>query len=200
MDYWSRLRRFPRSHGFGLQSPFAYSFEFEIIRQKLPYYAYNKLNLERKELGDGIETDEQFEKLLFRLSNYVQPTTVLLPAEDWGMSSRYLSEGCRKATVQTYEDVFGLQNLIENLDRIDLLCLSCAGDFEQIFDKLYPCLSSKSMVVIKDVRSTHHEVEAWYRVIADKRVGITFDLYKVGLVFFDNCYAKQNYMVNFPSQ
>ena len=41
-----RFKRWRHGRGFGIHSPFAYSFVKETLRQKLPYYAY--------ELIDGI--------------------------------------------------------------------------------------------------------------------------------------------------
>ena len=37
----------------------------------------------------------------------------------------------------------------------------------------------------------------WERLKADDRVGITFDLYDVGILFFDKTKIKQHYIVNF---
>ena len=33
--------------------------------------------------------------------------------------------------------------------------------------------------------------------MADERIGLSFDLYEVGLVMFNPTYSKQNYKVNF---
>ena len=37
----------------------------------------------------------------------------------------------------------------------------------------------------------------WKKWQADERVGITFDLYDVGLLFFDKTKIKQQYIINF---
>jgi adenylosuccinate synthase len=39
--------------------------------------------------------------------------------------------------------------------------------------------------------------ELWKRLQEDERVGITFDLYDLGLLFFDKTKIKQHYIVNF---
>ena len=37
----------------------------------------------------------------------------------------------------------------------------------------------------------------WKEVVADERTGVTFDLYDVGLVFFDKSRVKEHRIVNF---
>ena len=37
----------------------------------------------------------------------------------------------------------------------------------------------------------------WHELQNDERVGITFDLYDVGLLFFDKTKIKHHYMINF---
>ena len=37
----------------------------------------------------------------------------------------------------------------------------------------------------------------WNQLKEDERVGVTFDLYDLGLLFFDKTKIKQHYIVNF---
>lgn len=37
----------------------------------------------------------------------------------------------------------------------------------------------------------------WKKIQQDDRTGITFDLYDLGIVFFDRTKIKQHYLVNF---
>ena len=37
----------------------------------------------------------------------------------------------------------------------------------------------------------------WEQIVASESTGITFDLYDIGLVFFDKARYKQHYIVNF---
>ena len=39
--------------------------------------------------------------------------------------------------------------------------------------------------------------QLWKRLKTDDKVGITFDLYDVGILFFDKTKIKQHYIVNF---
>ena len=63
IDYLSRVGK---ARGFGIQSPWAYSFVRDVIMEKLRYYEYD--NIEKKNLN---RDDEKKEKLYWRLKNFV---------------------------------------------------------------------------------------------------------------------------------
>ena len=60
------LSRIGKSRGFGIQSPWAYSFVKDVIMEKLPYYAYEEIE---KTYSDKKECKKQ--KLYFRIRNFV---------------------------------------------------------------------------------------------------------------------------------
>ena len=41
--YLTALRRYSRSKGFGIHSPFAFHFVLNVLRERLPYYAYEDI-------------------------------------------------------------------------------------------------------------------------------------------------------------
>ena len=49
--YSTAWKRFCRSHGFGIHSPFAYNFVVDVIRQRHPYYAYDVLEQMRRQIA-----------------------------------------------------------------------------------------------------------------------------------------------------
>ena len=51
--------------------------------------------------------------------------------------------------------------------------------------------------VIEGIRYTKKMKALWKKIQQDDRTGITFDLYDLGIVFFDRTKIKQHYLVNF---
>lgn len=62
------LSRVGKSRGFGIQSPWAYSFVREVIYETCPYYAYAEID---SRIGNSAE--RKWAKLHFRVSNSVYP-------------------------------------------------------------------------------------------------------------------------------
>ena len=54
--------------------------------------------------------------------------------------------------------------------------------------------SADSLIVVQGIGFSTEMKTFWMRLKTDSRVGITFDLYDVGLVFFDHSKIKQDYM------
>jgi len=63
------LRRVHHSRGFGVQSPSAYSFVRYVINEHYPYYSYDLLAAQFKDV-DSLTLKKA--RLLFRVSNYAQ--------------------------------------------------------------------------------------------------------------------------------
>lgn len=59
------LRRMGKAHGFGIQSPWAYSFVKDVITETLPYYIYEEIDAKAKS-----HKDAKYQKLFHRLRNY----------------------------------------------------------------------------------------------------------------------------------
>ena len=82
-------------------------------------------------------------------------------------------------------------------------------DFLYLNDYQNPCLleevfrvcvrrtTLKSVFVVHGICYSKEMRAFWKRLQADERVGITFDLYDIGLLFFDKTKIKQHYIVNF---
>lgn len=65
------LRRIGKARGFGIQSPWAYRVVTEVIGEKTPYYCYEDIDREYK-----TRSERKFQKLLFRIRNFVYPHNV----------------------------------------------------------------------------------------------------------------------------
>ena len=67
---WIWLRRCSHSRGFGVQSPWAYSFIRYVVSEHYPYYAYDEL---RQRYAEADAVTRKLAEFYFRLANFRQP-------------------------------------------------------------------------------------------------------------------------------
>lgn len=196
------LSRIRHRCGYGVHSPFAFELITCLIYEKTPYYAYKELEAEeekqKRNHGKGWKSESRkVKRLLFRLVNRVQPDTIV----DAGVpssSSLYLQSG--KATAD-YTFASELSELfLEAGVPVDLLYIHKAKDpsfVEEVFRICAARSTQQSVFVIGGIHYSGAMKQLWKRLKTDDKVGITFDLYDVGILFFDKTKIKQDYIVNF---
>jgi hypothetical protein len=166
-------------------------------------------------------------ELLFRLANDARPHSILEIGTSVGVSSIYLSCCRKKARLITLDEKSEVNSLATSLferycDKIDYRtgdvlslvpeALSDLGtlDFLLLNPGYYPlitlqklfelCASASnpsSVFVIQGIYSSPAMKKWWEELVADERLGITFDLYDIGIIYFDKKKIKQHYIVNF---
>ena len=135
--------------------------------------------------------------MLFRLVNYARPATIV-DAGRLSASSLYLKAAREGADYVGASDLSGL--FLEAGVPVDFLYLHDYRhpDFvQQVFEVCAPRTTAHSLFVIEGVRYTPEMTALWKRLRKHERVGVTFDLYDLGILFFDKSRAKQDYIVNY---
>ena len=166
-------------------------------------------------------------EFIFRLANYAHPQTILEIGTSVGASSVYLSCSRKNARFITVDknspantlaaslfknysgnidfrfgDVSALvSGAISELDSLDFLFLH-AGDYplnavQSMFEECISKSNAGSVFLIQDIHKSSALKNWWKEIQLDERVGITFDLYDFGIIFFDRKKIKQHYVVNF---
>lgn len=108
--YSNALYRFKRSKGFGIHSPFAYSFVVDVLREKLAYYAYDKIRETRENArtlayrkGSKVRIISLKNALmLFRIAQYFNPTNFLQIGTSYGVSTTALLAVNSESTLMIY--------------------------------------------------------------------------------------------------
>ena len=203
---WKRpfvwLSRFRHRRGYGVHSPFAFDLITQVVYEHLSYYAYKPLEAEQRAevriKGRGwVRESRKVNRLLFRLVNRAQPATII-DAGTLSASSLYLRAGKKNAG---YLSVARLSELfLEQGVPVGFLYLHHFRDanfVEQVFDACVSRVTENSIFVIEGICYNAAMKNLWRRMQADGRVGITFDLYDLGILFFDKTKIKQHYIVNF---
>ena len=165
------LARFRHRCGYGIHSPFAFRFITDVIYERHPYYAYRELD---KSLPLSLRLRRRKGlHLLLRIANHLQPKTIVVPF-DAHWEKRYLQSGCRGAVIQSEwpEGKVGLCLLSEPLD------------------EALSHIAEHSVLLLDNL---HHHRE-WFQGLPSV---VSFDLYDLGIAFFDKQYNKQYYKVNF---
>lgn len=169
------LLRVRKRRGYGVHSPFAFNLLENVVYERLPYYAF-------AELDSLLNWKQRFRvrrylHLLFRLANYHHPDTIVMGEHD-DFEYDYLTSACPEAKVTQIAE-----NKQEYGDR-------CIIFLSKPNNEVLKNISTGTMLLLANV----NEYQEWW----DKVPGvITFDLYDLGIAFFDTQYNKQNYVINF---
>lgn len=196
------LCRFRHRCGYGVHSPFAFNLITHVIYETTPYYKYKELAAGEKRLAPQKDRTWNYEslkvkRLLFRLVNYAQPRTIVdagIPAA----SSLYLKAGKEGADYISASDLSEL--FLESGMPVDFLYLHdyrCPEFVEEVLRVCMGRATGTSVFVIEGIRYTSQMRAVWKRISRHEKAGITFDLYDLGIIFFDKTKLKQDYIVNF---
>ena len=196
------LLRFRHRRGYGVHSPFAFDFITDVVYQRIPYYKYCELALLEQAQAPARGRDWGYEsrkvkRLLFRIVNYCHPQ-LMVDAGRLSASALYLKAACTGAEYTPAADLSML--FLEPDVPVDFLYLHDyrRPEFvEEVFRLCATRTTQRSVFVVEGVGYTRAMRSLWRRMQQHERVGVTFDLYDLGILFFDRTKNKQHYVVNF---
>ena len=182
------LRRCKYSRGFGVQSPWAYRFVRYVINEHAPYYAYDEL------AEASCNHDARWQKLCrlyFRLANYLRAEDWLVCSPNAFMYVDYIKRGSHKCEVRYIHDLEDIQS------SMDVASIALEGSYEPLCERLLEMSKSDGMLILEGIHQNKTTLAFWREIVKDYRVGVTFDLYDCGILFFDKKHYKKNYIINF---
>ena len=208
------IYRLRHNRGYGVQSPAAFYFVMNVLREcKHPYYMYPLIERIAKSAGDY---SPKHCRRLFRIANYLQPHNIILLSAGKGASAFALATGCKSATSivlgekpkavisqmlstnSRYSEREGdpmeqLQTVIEQNSPIGLLYIGNTPHYNETVEKCLPAVNKKSVIIVEGIRKNRQIKKWWQATIADKRIVVSMDLYNTGILTFNNEYKKQHY-------
>lgn len=194
------LLHFQHRRGYGVQSPFAYNLITRVIYEKTPYYAYETLR--KKELEEvkvqgkeWLDNSLKLRRLLFRLVNDVQPSTIINMGKEYA-SSLYMKSACPHAEYYNYEElpldyykktpvflyIHQTTSITDILINYQHICNVCDED---------------TVIVIHGIGYNKQMQTLWKYMIQQKKATVTFDLYDMGIIIFNSSLSEHHYIVNF---
>lgn len=198
---WNWCRRFRHRCGYGVHSPSDFFLITSVIYEALPYYAYETL----KETSGSKKCPhyrEKVNRLLFRLVNHYHPSTLLEIGGGNGDALRYMQSAHPSMESiglkgEAKDTLLRLKTELGQLGKVGFLHIGPTPYYIEAFEETFPYLNEQSCVVIGDIHASKERHEWWKRLIQDERIRISFDLYDIGILLFEEKRFKQNYTVNF---
>ena len=205
---WIWLSRFRQRKGYGVHSPFAYSFIRGVVLESSAYYAYADLaHLHPWWVRWFRLYPMQCRRLLFRLANFAEPRTVVLRTED-EVAKKYIRAAVPRAEVRRKEGAIpgvvrrkegGLaavpEGSPEGREAADFVLVGKERLEEAA--AVAARMPERGMLVCEGIHESRRAKEIWRTIREAPHTGVTFDLYTYGVAFFNPKLHKQHYKVNF---
>ncbi len=175
-SFIQRLRRLPRSHGFGVQSPSDFHFVTEVLRGKIPRNVLEGLSKDKEEgkllrLAYLVSKDRKPRYFLNLTQKKELEKVVCLASENCSIC---VGEGLERAEL-ILADAQSLERVVEEAEKIaDIACL-----------------------IVGNIRYNNDSLKRWQRLIDSGKAAITFDLFSHGVALFDKKRYPQHYNVYF---
>lgn len=188
--YLHWLRRIKYCRGFGVQSPSAYRFIRYVINEHYPYYAYDEL---RKELTRLDSLTRKRMELYFRVANFRQASLWLDFCERNDVIATYVGRGCHATQVRRITDL----RQITADDRIEVLRICPTAGSEAVLEAALQQADDHTLFIIEDIGYNDTAKRMWQKLLESDITSVSYDLYYLGIAFFDRKRYKNNYIVNF---
>lgn len=172
------INRYRHNLGFGVQSPYAYHFVTAVVAEKHLYYAYPTINSVAHRCGYKAARA----RLLFRIANYARPQSIVThePCEAVCCALSMARPSVQLSAFRQGEP-FGL------------LYVAPTAQCVSVVEQAVKCASSDSVIIVDGIHRSREMQNMWHTIKQNRAVAVSFDLYSMGILFFDKSYKRQNY-------
>ena len=222
-EYFSlSMRKLRHRKGFGVHSPFAYSIITELIEEKTPYYAYQRM---RRTYRDNRKAPVPLKVayLLFRLANRFRAHEILEIESDGGYTllplvlqdsrNRIRSVASDAMRAQFHRDFSwvgekrqaqvtftgSLAEFPEDYrpEMVVINDLPAGMSSSELWTWLEAHLPDNGIVWVRGIQPKQHLEELWDYICDCDGISVTMDLYSYGLAIRKPRFYKQHYTVSF---
>ena len=186
------LQRMKHIQGFGIQSPSAFSFDRKVINDHTSYPIYAEL----KRLGNTLTAVERKKaRLLYRINRFAEADRFCFYPTELPAYESYIKAACEKTLVEEAKTL-GEEGEGTASDGSAIYFLTVSEHCQTFYERLRTTINAQSFVIVDDIKRNAETRAFWQQIVDDERVSFSFDLYHIGIAFFDKR-PKQNYIINF---
>lgn len=210
-DWINRMRH---NRGFGMQSPTAFFFVTQVLKEKLPYYAYKDIDHIAKQCGTH---SKKWCRRLFRIANYLHPKSIIAMGTDAEAPLCALAAAAttaeafliteKKSATATAEEFFAnreihklcgstteqLKELLQAGNALQMLFIGKDCDIASTLQIALQHTCNSSAIIIDGIHTSPERLKLWEATVNNPQTIVTYDMYSLGILFFDNEKHKQHY-------
>jgi len=196
------LIRAKRATGGGIHSPYLFRFVTMVLNSKWPYYAFEALEAihhpeKRRRYIPRFPKKEphQVERLIFRIVQDHQPSTVLEIGNRNGIDAKYIASACPKAFFESITYLPNaktdktLKTALSKTKQLDFVLFNAPAERLQRMNEFKNCLLQThdgTLMVIKHIHQTPEQGLNWKLMRNHPDVRASIDLYSLGILTFRN--------------
>ncbi|PDP60346.1 hypothetical protein [Prevotella intermedia] len=186
------LQRMKHIQGFGIQSPSAFSFDRKVINDHTSYPIYAEL----KRVGNTLTAVERKKaRLLYRINRFAEADKFCFYPTKLPAYESYIKAACEKTLVEEAK-MLGEEGEDAAFNESAIYFLTVSKHCQAFYERLRTSINAESFVIVDDIKRNAETRAFWQQIVDDERVSFSFDLYHIGIAFFDKR-PKQNYIINF---
>ncbi len=185
------FKRMRHVQGFGIQSPSAFSFDRNVINDHTKYCIYSELKLNTPKSSKLIDKKA---RLLYRINRFLKADNFYFYPKKIELYANYIVAAYNTKIVEAKLYNYNIENVEK--EKTNVYFLSILADYLNYYKSIRHKVGTNSILIIDGINRNNEAKQFWKAVIEDENVSFSYDLYYLGIVFFDKR-PKQNYIINF---
>lgn len=153
--YYTAFRRYNRSKGFGIHSPFAFNFVLKVLRERCPYYAYDDIHSSHWEASRLTTPKERrnlisfkYAKMIFRITCHFNPALILQIGSSHGIVSKTLLSVSSSSHLYSYNGVRHHHKIYESITSEITHRIHDFDDVSEAIENYYTSLNNIAPFII----------------------------------------------------
>ncbi len=178
--------------GFGILWPSVFSFFCMVIHDHTSYPIYAEL----KQVGNTLTAVERKKaRLLYRINRFAEADRFCFYPTKLLAYESYIKAACEKTLVEEAK-MLSEEGEDAAFNESAIYFLTVSKHCQTFYERLRTSVNAQSFVIVDDIKRNAETRAFWQQIVDDERVSFSFDLYHIGIAFFDKR-PKQNYIINF---
>jgi hypothetical protein len=180
---------------FDIHSPFVYKIYSQVLKDKTDYPEYHTSIKNQTDGGSSLSCKDC--RLLFRLSKYFKPKTILIPAKIDSTAALYFTSGFPGTNIISSHESTGLTADTGLSDMVFISGDLPGNHIRDYFSQIMQHIHNDSVLIFCNIHGSKEMHEAWNEIRNHSSITVTIDLFSMGLAFCKEGLTKEDFILRY---